>query len=150
MGLLVFTSANNGTEIFCGSYSAFNRFRQIVCKAIGGSWPPHFIEKNGEIVGTDTSLDRNMWYLEDDFNENDWPGLWLFLNHSDCEGKFSPKEARLVARDLEKILPKIAELKDVCPSRGHLERNGGYYSVTKKFIEGCRIASKGRCIVSFG
>jgi len=41
-------------DAFHGAYSAFNRFRQIVCRAIGGSFPPHFL------MNKDGSLVRNM------------------------------------------------------------------------------------------
>jgi hypothetical protein len=39
-------------DAFHGAYSAFNSFRKFICKAIGGSFPPH----------EDKTLDGDSWY----------------------------------------------------------------------------------------
>ena len=55
---------------FSGAYSAFNRFRKFILKAIGGSCPPH----------DDKSLDSDSWYWDTDaYNEHSYLGLYEFL-----------------------------------------------------------------------
>jgi len=116
-------------DAFHGAYSAFNRFRTIVCKAAGGSFPPH----------DNKELDPRMFYLPDDDADTRYPGLWEFLKHEDCDGEISPEKCKQVADDLEALLPKIEE---VAPKEeaGHIAHQGGYVEVTKKFIAGCRKA----------
>lgn len=114
---------------FDGAYSAFNRFRQAVCEATGGSYPPH----------KDQTLDDKSWYWGDAYSQESHPGLYEFLCHSDCDGEISPEKCVLVANDLEALLPEIEKL-PILPT-GHIERAGGYIEVAKKFITGCRAAS---------
>lgn len=115
-------------DAFHGAYSAFNRFRTIICEAAGGSYPPHKDEK----------LDPRMFYLPDGADTK-YPGLWEFLTHSDCDGEISPEKCKQVADDLEALLPKIAEVA-LKEEGGHIAHQGGYVEVTKKFIAGCRQA----------
>ena len=79
---------------FRGAYSAFNRLRQAVAKAAGGSYPPH--EKG-------SGLDDRRWYVGDEYNKESFPGLWEFLGHSDCDGEIDPEMCKLVARDLSSL-----------------------------------------------
>lgn len=111
---------------FSGAYGSFNRLRQEVCRAMGGSYPPH---KN-------TDLDFLSWYWGDGYREDTHPGLGIFLSHSDCDGEISAKDCLLVARDLEVIAEKMPDY----GGGGHLERDGGYRAVARKFAEGCRLA----------
>lgn len=114
-------------DAFHGAYSAFNRFRQEVALAIGGSYPPH----------TDKSLDDNIWYWGDDYNQRSHPGLYEFFNHSDCDGEISPENCLLIADELEALLPRISSNNEW----GHIERDGGYKQVLRRFINGCRAAA---------
>jgi hypothetical protein len=116
-------------DAFSGSYSAFNRLRSFVCKAAKGSWPPH----------CDRSLDPEMWYIDDAFSEEEHPGLWSFLSHSDCNGEFSPQTCAAVAKDLKALLPAMANMNVL--DRGHNARNGGYVATVNKFIAGCQAAA---------
>ena len=119
-----------------GAYSAFNSFRQVVCAANGGSFPPH--------SKYDKNLDPDMIYfkvedgvgVEADVSD----GLMEFLMHSDCDGEISPELCGKVADDLEKLLPKIEAMTGT-PWSGHVQRDGGYVAVTKRFISGCRKAA---------
>ena len=125
---------------FSGAYGAFNRFRTIVCKAAGGSFPPH----------EDAALDRNSFYVPDECTRKTAPGLYEFLGHSDCDGEIDPQTCKLVADELEALLPKIEELAQTTPAGEHIEREGGYVAVTKKFIEGCRAAHANNENLYFG
>lgn len=137
-----------------GAYSAFNAFRQVVCKAFGGSFPPHNFPgfRNGtirrkDLTGEAEPLDNNLIYFQDpdpdekadDVNVPD--GLYEFLTHSDCDGEISPEMCAKVADDLEAILPKIRAMTGT-PWSGHVEYYGGYAAVTERFIAGCRAAHK--------
>lgn len=114
---------------FSGAYSAFNRFRQAVAKAAGGSSPPH----------EDKALDPGWWYIDDQYTQKTHPGLFAFMNHSDCDGEIFPAMCINVADDLEELLPEIAKQGT---GGGHLERDGGLEAVAKRFIEGCRKAAE--------
>lgn len=120
-------------DAFHGAYSAFNRFRRFILKSIGGSWPPHDDEK----------YDRDKWYWDEkvlDVRKHE--GLWEFFTHSDCDGEISPEMCVKVADELEAILPKIEGLAKSEVSSGHIERDGGFVEVTKRFIAGCRLAAE--------
>lgn len=117
-------------DAFHGAYSAFNRFRRFVLKSIGGSFPPH----------EDETLNREYWYWGEGYSSETHKGLLEFFGHSDCDGEISPEMCKVVAEELESILPNIIELVKTEESGGHIFRNGGYVEVTKDFIEGCRLA----------
>ncbi len=122
-------------DAFHGAYSAFNRFRQTVANAMGGSFPPH---TEGRLDNDGKPFDRDMWYWGDDYAEETHPGLAVFMCHSDCDGEISPSNCLLVANDLESLLPAIdAQGLGV----GHIEHQGGYGAVARKFIAGCRAAA---------
>ena len=132
-------------DAFHGAYSAFNRFRQLICFVSGGSFPPHYQynedftfkpEVNGLLPRRD-DLEENMIYFGKDLDEES--GLFEFLKHSDCDGEISPEMCVKVADDLEALLPKIEALSDT--SVGHILARGGYVEVTRKFIKGCREAA---------
>lgn len=121
---------------FRGAYSAFNRLRQVVAAATGGSFPPH----------DDKMLDPLCWYVGEGYSLEMHPGLCEFLAHSDCDGEISPEMCRHVAVELEALLPQI-RLLDKTP-RGHIQAQGGYVAVVKKFIAGCRqAADRGESLV---
>lgn len=129
-----------------GAYSAFNAFRQVVCRAFGGSYPPH--PKNafneGVLITRDPLpvLDDHYIYFSPPGTEVDVPdGLLEFLTHSDCDGTIAPEMCSKVADALEALLPKIAAQTGT-PWSGHVSHYGGYEEVTKRFIAGCRRAAK--------
>ncbi len=114
---------------FDGAYSAFNRLRQTVAKAMGGSFPPH----------TDPQFDNDRWYWGDGYRTESHPGLAIFMRHSDCDGEISPTDCSTVADDLEKLLPLLPGDNT---GGGHIQSTGGYQKVLEKFIKGCREAAK--------
>jgi len=126
---VVLGNSNMGLDIshdaFSGPYSAFNRFRQIVAKASGSSFPPH----------EDRSLDEDQYYPGDEVQPETRPGLWEFFKHSDCDGEISPELCGKLADEMEQLLPAIDALSD---SGG---RQGGYGTVARRFIKGCREAA---------
>ncbi|PAV30260.1 hypothetical protein CIL05_07265 [Virgibacillus profundi] len=117
-------------DAFNGAYSAFNRFRWFVLKSIGGSYPPH----------GNKELNEGYWYFGDGYSPETHKGLTEFLKHSDCDGEISPEMCKIVADELEEIMPQIEKLAETEESYGHIKGNGGYVEVTKRFIEGCRLA----------
>lgn len=131
-------------DAFHGAYSAFNSLRQEVAHAVGGSYGPHWLRAySGELARdkdgypiTDLSLDRNTFYIPDEITREEYPGLWEFLLHSDCDGEISPEMCVKVANDLEPLLPMMPE-----GGSGHIAARGGYREVLRKFIAGCRAAA---------
>ncbi len=121
-------------DAFHGAYSSFNRFRQAVAKATGGSFPPHAVD---EIDGE--KLDPEYWYWGDDYKVGTHPGLNAFLAHSDCDGKIGPFICAKLAKELEALLPEIDKQG---MGGGHIESAGGYGSVTRRFISGCMLAAE--------
>lgn len=130
-------------DAFHGAYSAFNSFRSAVCRAVGGTYPPHWLRTyDGDIAKDesgrplrDLSLEDGMWYVPDDFTRDKHPGLYEFLEHSDCDGSISPAMCSVIADELEPLLDKMPQ-----ESHGHIERDGGYRAVLKRFIDGCLAA----------
>ncbi len=117
-------------DAFHGAYSAFNRFRQAIAKAAGGSWPPH--------ADPIEYPNPEQWYWDESYSEETHRGLFALMMHSDCEGEISPEDCVCVANDLETLLPALDEMGS---GGGHLEREGGIGAVTRKFITGCRLAA---------
>ena len=127
---------------FHGAYGAFNRFRQIVAKAMGGSYPPHenpLVCSDGDVIVDPDNGRFYVPYTWSEFQINN-PGLSAFLLSNDCEGEFEPETCLQMANELESLLPAIAKIEEANPAGGHLERDGGYVAVTKRYIEGCRLA----------
>lgn len=128
-----------------GAYSAFNRFRQAICEATGGSFPPHWqYEPDGTLKkGQDgrvlmkEGMNEEFVYMPDCAPVGS--GLREFLMHSDCDGEISPEMCVKVADELESILPKIEALGWI--AGGHIAARGGFVEVTRKFIAGCRAAA---------
>lgn len=125
---------------FHGAYSAFLRFRQVVAKAMGGSYPPHeksFVCSDGDVI---IEPDQKRFYVPGTWEvfQIERPGLTAFLLSNDCEGEFSPETCKQMADEIEALLPEIEKLDD--GGGGHIERDGGFVAVTKRYIEGCRLA----------
>ncbi len=121
---------------FNGSYLGFDRFRDALCRAMGGSWPPH----------DDSSLDDEFWYWGDDYGEDTHPGLQALLSHSDCDGIIPPKLCAALADELTALLPALASQGI---GAGHIQAVGGYEAVAKRFIAGCRKAAKSKKGLAF-
>ena len=134
-------------DAFYGAYSAFNRLRQFVCAATGGSFPPHWIHyANGEFMRDSagdtlkrTDVADRMWIFGEGFERDEYPGLFEFLAHSDCDGEISSEMCVKVADDLERLMPRMNELR--WNSYGHIAHQGGFVPVIRKFIAGCRAAA---------
>ena len=134
-------------DAWSGSYSAFNSFRKVICRAFGGSFPPHGINtfNEGMIFTKEPPLELKhdtIYFCDPRKAEDpDVPeGLYEFLAHSDCGGEMEPAMCIKVADDLEALLPKIEALTGT-PWSGHIECAGGYGAATRKFIRGCREAA---------
>ena len=133
-------------DAFHGAYSAFNRLRQFICAAIEGTYPPHWIYSHS---GTPLQDDRGglktlalsdkYFFLPDIYSRHEWPGLYEFLLHSDCDGEIDPETCLSVANDLERLMPQFEALR--WESVGHIANRGGYVEVVRKFIAGCRAAA---------
>lgn len=133
-------------DAFSGAYSSFNRLRQVVARAMGGSFPPHYKYnadgtpvRRGEygIERDERFPDEGFWYSGKGYSEKTHPGLYEFLKHSDCDGEIPPEMCVKVADDLEALLPKVQDV----PDGGHIGRDSGYVAVLRKFIAGCRAAA---------
>lgn len=142
-------------DAFHGAYSAFNRFRQAVSRAAGGSYPPHYLyTASGEIaVGAngllvrDESMDEGRFYVADEMTQQTHPGLWEFFAHSDCDGDITPDLCGKLADEMEALLPKLEAQGD---GGGHIARDGGFGSVARRFIAGCRAAATSGEPLEFG
>lgn len=151
-------------DAFHGAYSAFNRLRQAVAWAAGGSFPPHTEPKQIERLKAcglrppsnpyagawDEDFNpeppegeaRPGWFvLPDGVDRESHPGLYEFLGHSDCDGEISAEMCPRVADDLE---PLIVLVDEYAPAVGHIERGGGFAAVLRGFVDGCcRAAAAG-------
>ena len=134
-------------DAFHGAYSAFNRLRQFVCTATGGSFPPHWIHgPTGKLLKDEhgntrylTQLRGDYFRCGDDYKRSEWPGLYEFLAHSDCDGEIDPAMCTKVADDLERLLPRMEALH--WDSHGSIALRGGFVEVVRNFIAGCRDAA---------
>ena len=113
---------------FNGAYSAFNRLRQAVAKAVGGSYPPH----------SNDSFDPGQWYWEpDDIPDGMERGIELFLSHSDSGGFLCDWEAYAVGTALNSIVDRVDG-----DGGGHISAAGGLSECVKRFANGCLTASR--------
>jgi hypothetical protein len=133
-------------DAFSGAYGAFNRFRQSIAFVMKGSFPPHFkrnedftVIMHNESVMYNTEMDGKHWYWDDKYSEKMYPGIFVLMQHSDCDDNIAPEDCLLIANELEKFLPALQKLKG---ASGHLERVGGYAAAAERFIKGCRKAFK--------
>jgi hypothetical protein len=117
-----------------GPYSAFNRFRQAICRAAGGNFPPH---SEGATLPDGQPMLPNHYYLDDEY-EAAHPGLSAFLRSSDCDGEFSPEVAAQMANDIEKLLPALSAMDK---EKEDMPHRGGYYGAALQYIAGCREAA---------
>jgi hypothetical protein len=76
-----------------GPYSAFNRFR-----------------RNLMLSYNNTSLDDYEGYGGNiPMNNIADKGLFIFFNHSDCDGDISPEDCKLVSESLLSLSPKVTD-----------------------------------------
>jgi hypothetical protein len=138
---------NCSHNAFSGSYTSFNKLRQKVCRAMNGSYPPHYTyfndgslakDSHGYLV-IDQSMDENLWYWGDGYDESTHPGLKEFLSHSDCDGEISPEMCINVANELEALIPKLKQLEGF--SEDHVVMPWQTIGVLQRFIDGCRAAA---------
>lgn len=117
---------------FSGAYSAFNRFRQSVAEACGGSYPPHS-QKFAARVPRCSPLD---WYwTESEVPPEHRGAARLFFDHSDCDGSIAPNDAARVAAFLRWAAPRMAGVCD-----GHLSDFKRIGDVAIRFADGCEEA----------
>lgn len=128
-----------------GAYSAFMRWRKEIAKAIG--MPPLELMDGfyDEVPFTmiDIKMGRNTvdTHMLDSIRSQmpiKWESLkrhdlHILLNHSDCDGYITAKQAAKIANELEKLLPKIEGI----DLGGHI---GDMKVKTQLFIDGCRLA----------
>lgn len=91
---------------FHGPYSKFNRLRQYVAKACGGSFPPHDPDFTDEGV---PPLPGSWYYETTIVPAQLIPGMTLFLGHSDCSGELNPEDAKAVAQFLRWVVTRVPE-----------------------------------------
>lgn len=123
-------------DAWSGSCSSFNRFRAMICDAIGGSYPPH----NDAARLAHPTLPEDRFIVGEGFERELWPGLWCLLEHSDCEGEIDPEMAALVADDLERILPRLEVIESTIRWRRD-DAPTWCSSRARRFIDGCRRAA---------
>lgn len=132
-------------DAFEGLYSTFNHFRRFVLTSIRGYYPPHKQE----------DLDNLKWYWNQNmpFSNETHPGLKEFLSHSDSEGEIQPEMCKVIADELECILPYIESFEKQEEGKmamtAQILRQGGYVQVTKNFIKGCRTAYLNNEVLEF-
>ena len=112
-----------------GAYSSFNRFRQAIARALGGSYPPH----------DDASLEDEKWYWGNGHNAETHPGIHVLMNHSDCDGEIAPADCARIALELTAVLDRLDAMGG---GAGHIASRGGYGEVALRFIIGCESAAR--------
>lgn len=70
--------------------------------------------------------------------------LRLFMSHSDCDGKWTPKECKTIAVMMRRVLKKTKHVED---DGGHI---GNWHDTTMKFIEGLEYCAKHKQSAMFG
>lgn len=100
-----------------GAYSAFMRFREVVCQCAG----------LGDIHKREHFVEGGLPWPD----EKDSP-IVILLDHSDCDGEIKWKDAKPLADALEQLLPSLRNAGD---GGGHI---GYYEEKAKEFIEGLR------------
>ena len=84
---------------FDGKDKEFVEIKKLICESIGGSYPPHNLDK----------LYQDCFYLDIRCDENKFPGLFKFLNFPENIQTLSSDICLNVAKDLEHFLDIIFE-----------------------------------------
>ena len=130
-------------DCFHGAYSAFNRFRQSVARACGGSFPPH---EPGALNTDGKPYETWSWYYESEIVPAEHrDGMRLLLAHSDCDGELAPQEAEMVAGFLDWVADRMTG-----EMGGHLQKYGTMADLARGFARGCRQAAEAGETVTFG
>lgn len=128
-----------------GPYSKFNRFRQYVGKACGGSFPPHdaeFVERYRAETGEEPDARDVIW--DDEVIPADLlRGGKTFLEHSDCDGEISPADCIHVARFLRWAAPLM-------PAAGSARGPDDPQAWAERFASGCDRAAMAGEPLTFG
>jgi len=125
-------------DAFHGSYGAFSRFRDALVECIGGR-----VDRGNTFEG-----EKSYWWFPEGMNSSTNPGLYEFFSYSDCDGEISPEMCARLADEMEAILPFVEKWPDNLG--GHIERDGGFVAVTKRWIKGCRAAALEGVPLEFG
>lgn len=88
---------------FDGAYSSFMAFRIAIASAAIGR-PVTRIQLYGEMTPTGEELIDMRFWLE---LMRDWPGLYLLMKHSDCDGVIPIEHHLKIANDLERAAEKL-------------------------------------------
>lgn len=121
-----------------GAYSAFTRWRNGVAKAAG-----YQIVEVVASYGMTYPQPAIDW---DSIRPENYEGAWaatpedplvVLIAHSDCDGVIHPEQAGPLADRLEGLLPALDAQGE---GGGHISRDGGYRTVTERFIAGLRAA----------
>ena len=112
-----------------GPYSSFNRFRHQLAEQIG------------------INLDEYAGYSDKEGGKNlaDIPHkIMPLLNHSDCDGRLTVKEAKSIAEGLEEILEKVTDTNSMNVDAL------GFAAQIERFINGCKDAVSKKEMIKFG
>lgn len=120
-------------DAYEGSFEAFNLFRKELLAAIGGKYLPK--------LSVNTTV-KNWFFSKDSvFSDETHKGLVEFFNHSDSDGAITPEMCKVIADELENILPLIQKYESTQASKNQqIISRGGYVQMTIDFIKGCRLA----------
>lgn len=111
-----------------GAYSAFMRFRLDILKTLGfgdGS------RETSIYVNWQAPEKQELWTRL----EKEHPGIFVLINHSDCDGVIEVKDQLLLATELEAVAAKMPDE----PGVGHLTH--GSKAAALRFAKGLREAN---------
>lgn len=122
---------------YSGAYSSFNRWRNELAKAAG-----YKIDASGYI-----DLDWEKYpdeTVEGIWKENPEDPLIILFVHSDCDYRIFPAQLEVLVPRLEELLLKLPYA-----DTGHHVRYGGIWEVTKRFINGAKLALANKKALEF-
>jgi hypothetical protein len=103
-----------------GPYSSFNDFRRAILKAYNGT---DLFEYAGYEMRCKKDLQKQSSGLALENIDDD--GIYILMNHSDCDGEIRWVDCKLVADSLRSLAGKI---------------DGYYLTKLAEFIKGCDLA----------
>lgn len=128
-------------DAYRGGYSSFNRFRQGVAEACGGSFPPHRVAIPAEVeagaAAAGVPVHEWVWWDDEVVPAEHLRACRLFLQHSDCDGEIGAADCPEVAAFLRWCAPRMTR-----EAVGHLACNGPTEGATAlRFAVGCELAA---------